>query len=99
GAGLTAVAEWNPDGLAGTTIGGPVWLLVLVPLIIGAALAVRRRAPLVMWVGIWASITLQNVITKHPPQGLLGFLFVLFAGAYSLGAHASLRRGGIGLVV
>ena len=54
GAGLTAVAEWNPAGLAGTTIAGPTWLLVLLPLVMGAALAVRRRAPLVMWTGIWA---------------------------------------------
>ena len=98
GAGLTAVAEWNPAGLAGTTIAGPTWLLVLLPLVMGAALAVRRRAPLVMWTGIWAAIALQNVITKHPPQGLEVF-FVLIAGGYSLGAHASLRRGAIGLPV
>ena len=38
------------------------------------------------------------MITKHPPQGLEVF-FVLIAGGYSLGAHASLRRGAIGLPV
>jgi len=98
GAGLTAVAAWDPAGLAGTTIAGPPWLLALLPLLMGAALALRRRAPLLMWIGIWAGIALQNLITRHPPQGP-EFLFVLFAGGYSLGAHASLRRGAAGLAV
>ena len=98
GTGLTAVAAWDPAGLLGTTIAGPTWLLALLPLLMGAALAIRRRAPLLMWIGIWAGIALQNLITRHPPQGP-EFLFVLFAGAYSLGAHASLRRGAAGLVI
>ena len=98
GAGLTAVAAWGPAGLAGTKVAGPPWLLALLPLLMGAPLALRRRAPLLMWIGIWAGITLQNLITRHPPQGL-EFLFVLFAGGYSLGAHASLRRGAAGLAV
>ena len=98
GAGLTAVAAWDPAGLAGSRIAGPPWLLALLPLYMGAALALRRRAPLLMWVGIWAGIALQNLITRHPPQGP-EFLFVLFAGGYSLGAHASLRRSAAGLAV
>jgi signal transduction histidine kinase len=98
GAGLTAVAAWDPAGLAGTRIAGPPWLLAVLPLYMGAALALRRRAPLLMWVAIWAGIALQNLITRHPPQGP-EFLFVLFAGGYSLGAHASLRRGAAGLVI
>ena len=36
GAGLTAVAAWDPAGLAGTAIAGPPWLLVLLPLLMGA---------------------------------------------------------------
>ena len=36
GAGLTAVAAWDPAGLAGTTIAGPPWLLALLPLLVGA---------------------------------------------------------------
>ena len=98
GTGLTAVAAWDPAGLLGTTIAGPTWLLALLPLLMGAALAIRRRAPLLMWIGILAGIALQNLITRHPPQGP-EFLFVLFAGAYSLGAHASLRRSAAGLVI
>ena len=98
GAGLTAVAAWDPAGLAGTTIAGPPWLRALLPLLMGAALALRRRAPLLMWVGIWAGVALQDLITRHPPQGL-GLIFVLFAGGYSLGAHASLRRAAAGLAV
>jgi signal transduction histidine kinase len=52
----------------------------------------------VMWAGIWGAIALQNVVTKRPPLGL-EFVFVQFVGGYSLGVHASLRRGAIGLAV
>jgi signal transduction histidine kinase len=96
GAGLTGVAAWDPAGLVGTRIAGPSWLLVLLPLVIGAALVFRRRAPLVMWIGIWAGITLQNLITRHPTQGL-EFFIVLLVGGYSLGAYANRRRGAVGL--
>ena len=98
GAGLIAVAAWGPVGLVGTKIAGPPWLLVLLPLLVGAALALRRRAPLLMWIAIWAGIALQDLITRQPPQDL-EFLFVLFVGAYSLGAHAGLRRAATGLVI
>jgi signal transduction histidine kinase len=98
GAGLAAVAAWGPAGPVGTTIAGPLWLLALLPLFVGAALALRRRAPLLMWTAIWAGITLQYLIAKHPPQNL-AFTVVLFAAAYSLGAHASLRRAVVGLAV
>ena len=96
GATLTAAVAWDPPGLA--RVAGPPWLLVLVPLLVGAALAVSRRAPLLTWLGIWAGIALQNLVTRHPPPGL-EFLFALFAGGYSLGAHVSMRRGAIGLAV
>jgi signal transduction histidine kinase len=95
GAGLTAVAVWDPAGLAGTRIAGPPWLLALLPLLIGVPLALRRRAPLLMVLAISAGIALQCLITRHPPNVLE--LFVLFAGGYSLGAHASLRRAAAGL--
>ena len=98
GAGLVAVAAWNPAGLAGNAIAGPPWLRALLPLVIGAALALRRRAPMLMWLGIWAAIALQNLITKHPTQSL-AFIVVLFAGGYSLGAHASVRRGAAALAI
>jgi signal transduction histidine kinase len=95
GAGLTAVAVWDPAGLEGTPAAGPPWLLALLPLLMGAALALRRRAPLLMLLAISAGIALQCLITRHPPQVLE--LFVLFAGGYLLGAHASLRRAAAGL--
>src|SRR6516162_9560483 len=60
GAGLIAVAQWDPAGLVGSRVAGPPWLLVLLPLLIGAALMLRRRAPLVMWTAIWAAIALQD---------------------------------------
>jgi hypothetical protein len=95
GVGLIAVAGWDPAGLAGTRIAGPPWLLALLPLLIGAPLAPRRRAPLLMLLAISAGVALQCLITRHPPQVLE--LLVLFAGGYSLGAHASLRRAAAGL--
>jgi len=64
----------------------------------GVALALRRRAPLLMWTAMWAGVALQDLITRHPPQSRY-FIFVLFAGAYALGAHASLRRAAAGLAI
>ncbi|HEY6481131.1 MAG TPA: histidine kinase [Streptosporangiaceae bacterium] len=101
GAAVTAVAAWDPaglSGLVGARAAGPPWLLALVALTMGAALVARRRAPLLMWAGIWAGIALQNLVTRRPPQGP-EFLFAMFAGGYALGAHASLRRGAVGLAV
>jgi signal transduction histidine kinase len=98
GAGLVAIAEWNPAGLAGTKVAGPPWLLALLPALVGGTLALRRRAPLLMWIAIWAGITLQVLVTRHPAQNLY-IVAVLFAGAYSLGAHADLRRAVAGLAI
>jgi signal transduction histidine kinase len=98
GAGLIAVAAWDPAGLTGTTIAGPPWLLALLALSIGTALALRRRAPLLMWTAIWAAIALEDLISRHPPRSLY-VIFVLFAGSYSLGAHASMRRAAAGLAI
>jgi signal transduction histidine kinase len=96
---LTAVAAWAPAGLGGgTRIAGPPWLVALLPLLMGAPLALRRRAPLLTWAAIWAVIALQGLVTGHPPQGPY-LLFVLSAGGYSLGAWASLRRAVAGLAV
>ena len=98
GAGLTAVAACGPVGVVGTKIAGPPWLLTLLPVLIGAALMLRRRAPLLMWIAIWAGISLQYLITQHAPQDL-EFAAVLFAAGYSLGANATLRRAAAGLVI
>ncbi|MGH3156069.1 MAG: hypothetical protein ACRDNF_05785, partial [Streptosporangiaceae bacterium] len=88
-AGLIAVAVARPPGLVGATpIAGPSWLLALLPLLLGAPLVLRRRTPLLMWIAMWAGIALQDLIARHPSQSLY-VVFVLFAGAYSLGAHAS----------
>jgi signal transduction histidine kinase len=58
----------------------------------------RRRAPLPMWLAIWAVVALLSLLGDNSLRGL-AFTFVLFAAAYSLGAHASLRRAVVGLVV
>jgi len=110
-AALTAVAAWGPPGragLVGTPIAGPSWLLGLLPLLLGAPLVLRRRAPLLMWTAIWATLALLYLLTGNRPESLVfgpaprtpaPFTFVLFAAAYSLGAHASLRRAAAGLVL
>jgi signal transduction histidine kinase len=98
-AGLTAVAAWGPPpGLVGTPIAGPLWLRALLPLLMGAPLLLRRRAPLVMWIAIGAGIALQSRLTDNPPHDQ-ALMVVLFVGAYSLGAYTSLRRAVVGLVI
>jgi len=97
-AGLTAAAVWGPPSLVDAAIVGPWWLLALLPLLMGAPLVLRRRAPLLMWTAIWAALVLQSMLTRDRLQGS-EFTFVLFAAAYSLGAHASLRRAAAGLIV
>ncbi len=97
GVAVTAAVAWNLTGLAGHRVAGPAWLLVLVPLLMGAALLLRRRAPLVMWAGVWAGIALQTLVIRHPPEGL-EFLFEYLVGGYSLGAHVSLQRSAVGLI-
>jgi hypothetical protein len=59
GVALAALAPWGPAGPAGTSSIGPTWLLVLLPLLIGAALVLCRRAPLVMWIAVCAAVALQ----------------------------------------
>jgi signal transduction histidine kinase len=110
-AGLTALAAWGaPDrpGLIGTPIAGPAWLLGLLPLLLGAPFLLRRRAALLMWTAIWAAVVLLYLLSGYRPESLafgphpetpIPLTFVLFAAAYSLGAHASFRRAAAGLIV
>jgi signal transduction histidine kinase len=90
GVGLTALAAWAPGGGA---IIGPIWLRAVLPLLVGGPLALRRRAPLIMSIAVWAAIALQYGITDHPPHGLE--LFAPLVAAYSLGALVGLRRSAI----
>jgi signal transduction histidine kinase len=99
GAGLIAVAAWGSPRLIGSeAIVGPWWLLAVLPLLLGGPLVVRRREPLLMWLAIWAGIALLCLVADNSVRGL-AFMFVLFAAAYSLGAHASLRHAVVGLVL
>src|SRR5215472_18159708 len=98
-AGLIAVAAWGSPRLIGSeAIAGPWWLLGLLPLLLGGSLVLRRRAPLLMWLAIWAGIALLCLLAGNSVRGL-AFTFVLFAAAYSLGAHASFPRAVAGLVL
>jgi signal transduction histidine kinase len=97
GAGLTAIEVSQTGRPGGPIAGAPLWLMALLPVLMGAPLALRRRAPMVMWIAIWAAIALQYGVTGHAPQGLE--LFVPFAASYSLGAQASLRRSAVGVGV
>jgi signal transduction histidine kinase len=88
---LTAVAVWSPSRAAV----GPWWMLMLLPVLMGAPLVLRRRAPLLAWIALLMVIVTQYLITRQPPQNE-DYIIVLFAG-YSLGAHASLQRAIVGL--
>jgi signal transduction histidine kinase len=99
GAGLIAVAVWGSPRLIGSeAIAGPSWLLAVLPLLMGGPLVLRRRAPLLMWLTTWAGVALLCLLAVNSLRGL-AFTFVLFATAYSLGAHASFRRAVAGLVL
>ncbi len=105
-AGLIAVVAWGPPRLIGPTpITGPWWLRALLPLLLGVPLVLRRRAPLLMWIAIWAGMALALILNRpldpdfgSYPRTPAPFTFVLLAAAYSLGAHASPRRAAVGLV-
>ncbi len=94
---LTAVAVWSVNVIA-TPFAGPTWLKVVWPVLIGAPLALRRRAPLLGWTIIWAAISLQALITGNSPEGL-ELIFVIGVGSYSVAAHSTLRRALAGLAV
>jgi signal transduction histidine kinase len=97
-AALTALVAWGPPGSIGTHIAGPPWLRAVLPLLIGAPLAWRRRAPLLMWTALWAAITLQALLTLKAPAGL-ELMFPLFVGGYSVAAHSRPRRALAGLAI
>jgi signal transduction histidine kinase len=98
-AGLIAIAAWGQPRLIGSeAIAGPTWLLALLPLLMGVPLVLRRRAPLLMWLVIWAAIALLFLLAENSLRGL-AWMLVLFAAAYSLGAHASFRRAVAGLIL
>jgi signal transduction histidine kinase len=97
GVALTAVAVWSVN-VIGTPFAGPTWLKVIWPLLVGAPLALRRRAPLLGWTVIWAGISLQALITGNSPEGL-ELMFVMAVGSYSVAAHSTLRRALAGLAV
>jgi signal transduction histidine kinase len=97
GTALAAIAAWAPSG-NGPAVAGPLWLEAVLPLLVGVALLMRRRAPLLMWTVIWAGVSLQVLVTGYQPQGP-GLVFALFVGSYSLAAHSSLRRALAGLAI
>jgi signal transduction histidine kinase len=98
GVGLSAAAMWVPDSLIGTAATSPALPRAVLPLLIGGPLLLRRRAPLLMWVMLWAGISLQALVTHQAPRGP-ELTFVLSAGSYALAAHDTLRRAVVGLAV
>jgi len=98
-AGLIAIAVGGSPRLIGSeAVAGPSWLLALLPVLLGGPLLLRRRAPLLMWLAIWAAVLLLCLLAANSLRGL-AWTFVLFAAAYALGAHASFRRAVAGLVL
>ena len=97
GIAMATVAVWSVN-VIGTPFAGPVWLRVVWPVLIGAPLVLRRRAPLLGWTIIWAGISLQALITGNSPEGL-ELMFALGVGSYAVAAHSTLRRAVAGLAV
>jgi signal transduction histidine kinase len=105
-AGWTIIAAWGPPHLNGTPITGPWWLRALLPALMAAPLLLRRRAPLLTWLAIVAGLTLALMLDwpldpdfGSDPSTPEPLIFALFAAAYSLGAHASVRRAAAGLIL
>jgi signal transduction histidine kinase len=94
---LAVVAVWSVN-VIGTPFAGPTWLKVAWPVLIGAPLALRRRAPLLGCAIIWAGISLQALLTGNSPEGL-ELIFVTIAISYAVAAHSTLRRAMAGLAV
>jgi signal transduction histidine kinase len=95
---LTAIAAWSVNVIS-TALAGPGWLKVLWPLLIGAPLVLRRRAPLLGWVIIWTGVCLQALITRNSPEGL-NQIFVWGVGSYCVAAYSrTTRRALAGLAV
>jgi signal transduction histidine kinase len=94
---LAAVAVWSANVIS-TPFAGSAWLKVIWPVLVGAPLVLRRRAPLLGWAIIWAGISLQAVITGNSPEGL-ELMFVLGVGSYSVAAYSTLRRALAGLAI
>jgi signal transduction histidine kinase len=95
---LTAIAAWSVNVIS-TALAGPGWLKVIWPLLIGAPLVLRRRAPLLGWVIIWTGICLQALITRNSPEGL-DQIFVWGVGSYCVAAYSrTTRRALAGLAV
>src|SRR5258708_19674426 len=87
GAGLIAFAAWGSPRLIGSeAIAGPWWVRALLPLLLGGPLVLRRRAPLLMWLAIWAAIALLFLLAGNSGRGL-AFTFLVFAPPYSLAPH------------
>ncbi len=97
-AGLTALVAWGPRGQLGTLIAGPPWLRAVLPLLLGAPLTWRRRAPLLTWTALWAAVALQALLTLKATAGL-ELMFPLFVASYSLAAYSPLRRALAGLAI
>ena len=98
-AGLAAIAAWQSAIVINTPIAGPPWIRAIWPLLIGAPLLLRRRAPLLMWILLWSAVALQAVISGDSTEGL-ELMFALFVGGYAVAAYSrSLLRAYIGLAI
>src|SRR5580704_10602774 len=69
GMGIAAAAWGSPRLIGSEAIAGPSSLLALLPLLLGGPLALRRRAPLVMWLAIWAAIALLCLLAHNSLRG------------------------------
>jgi signal transduction histidine kinase len=95
-AAYSMVEIWRPGAL-GAEAGGDKAVLVTTMLAATLALALRRRAPLLVLAVVVAALTAQALLTVFL-EGLAGIAALLVA-VYSVAVHAGLPRALVGLVL
>lgn len=93
---VTALLATGRSG-PGDPLEGPTWLRVLMPVLLGLPLAVRRRYPLAAWCTVMGAVAAQSVISGTSPEGL-HVVVALFVGSYAVGAHATRGHALAGLI-
>ena len=90
-----AVAAVSMVGTLTGTYGDRYGVVLLLDLAVTLPLALRRRAPLLTFLTVLAMIVARALLLGDLEGG--GVFFSLIVGAYSLGAHAPLRRALVGI--
>jgi len=98
---VTVIWEWNVVSTGqhlGTTVAGPRWLTVPLPLLVALPLLWRRTRPLPACALVMTGIVAQAVASGHSPEGLQMILLWVVV-PYTVAAYSSRRDALIGLAI